>query len=47
MRYNQRPHLLNLLLTLWISTVICTPSQAENMALLSIGPRIGFVKKFP
>jgi len=47
MRYNQCPRLLNLLLTLWLSTVICTPSQAEDMALLSIGPRIGFGEKIP
>jgi hypothetical protein len=41
MRHNQRPHLLNLLLTLWLSTVICTPSLAGDIALLSIGPRVG------
>ena len=44
---NQRPRLLNLLLTIWISTVICTPSFAGDMALLSIGPRIGFGDKIP
>jgi Lipid A 3-O-deacylase (PagL) len=42
LRYNQRPRLLNLLLTLWLSTVICTPSLAGDIALLSIGPRVGF-----
>jgi hypothetical protein len=47
MRYNQRPRLLNLLFTLWLSTVICTPSLAGDMALLSIGPRIGFSGKTP
>ena len=42
MRYHQRPRLLHLIVTLWLSTVICTPSLAGDMALLSIGPRIGF-----
>jgi hypothetical protein len=47
MRYSQHPYLLLFILTLWISTVICTPSLAEDMALLSIGPRIGFSGKTP
>jgi hypothetical protein len=47
MRYSQRPRLLHLILTLWLSTIICTPSLAEDMALLSIGPRIGFGEKIP
>ena len=47
MRYSQHPYLLHFILTLWISTVICTPSLAEDMALLSIGPRIGFSGKSP
>jgi Lipid A 3-O-deacylase (PagL) len=47
MRFYQRPQLLNLLLTLWLSTAICTPSLAGDMALLSIGPRIGFGEKVP
>ena len=47
MRRFQRPRLLNLLLTLWLSTAICTPSLAGDMALLSIGPRIGFGEKTP
>jgi hypothetical protein len=47
MRYSQRPRLLHLILTLWFSTIICTPSLAEDMALLSIGPRIGFGEKIP
>ena len=47
MRYNQHPRLLILLLTLWLSTALCTPSLAEDMALLSIGPRIGFSGKTP
>lgn len=42
MRYHQRPRLLHLIVTLWLSTVICTPSLAGDMALQSIGPRIGF-----
>ena len=42
MRYHQRPRLLHLIFTLWFSTVIWTPSLAGDMALLSIGPRIGF-----
>jgi hypothetical protein len=47
MRYNQHPRLLNLLLTLWFSTVICTPSLAGDIALLSIGPRVGFSGETP
>lgn len=47
MRYIQRPLLLHLLLTLWLSTVICTPGFAGDMALLSIGPRVGFSQKTP
>jgi hypothetical protein len=47
MRYNKCSRLLNLLLILWISTVICMPSFAGDMALLSIGPRIGFSGKAP
>ena len=47
MRYYRHPRPLNLLLTLWLSTVICTPSLAGEMALLSIGPRIGFGEKVP
>jgi hypothetical protein len=47
MRYRQRPRLLYLLLTLWLSAVFCTPSLAEDIALLSIGPRIGFSTKTP
>ena len=47
MRRFQHSRLLNLLLALWLSTAICTPSLAEDMALLSIGPRIGFSEKIP
>jgi hypothetical protein len=47
MRYSQRPRLLHLILALCLSTVLCTPSLAEDMALLSIGPRIGFGEKVP
>ena len=47
MRHNQHPRFLILLLTLWLSAAICAPSLAEDMALLSIGPRIGFSGKTP
>jgi hypothetical protein len=47
MRYSQRPRLLYLILTLWLSTMICTPSLAGEMSLLSIGPRLGFGEKIP
>jgi hypothetical protein len=47
MRSSQRPHLLHLILTLWFSTVLCTPSLAGDIALLSIGPRVGFGEKIP
>jgi hypothetical protein len=47
MRFNQRPHLLHLILALWFSIMICTPSLAGDMALLSIGPRMGFGEKVP
>jgi hypothetical protein len=47
MRFCQHSRLLKLLLTLWLSTAICTPSLAGDMALLSIGPRIGFGEKIP
>jgi hypothetical protein len=43
----QHPQLLKLLLILCLSTAICTPSVAGDMALLSIGPRIGFGEKVP
>jgi len=47
MRHYRHPRLLNILLTIWLSTAICTPSLAGEMALLSIGPRIGFGEKIP
>jgi hypothetical protein len=47
MRDIRRPRLLHLILTLWLSRMICTPSLAGDMALLSIGPRIGFGEKIP
>ena len=47
MRYYRLPRLLILLLALWLSTAICTPSFAGDIALLSIGPRIGFGEKVP
>ena len=42
MRYNLRPYLLHLILTLSLSAAFCTPSLAGDIALLSMGPRIGF-----
>ena len=47
MRHYRHPRLLSLLLTLWLSTAICIPSLAGDIALLSIGPRIGFGEKVP
>lgn len=47
MHKRQLPYLLPLFLILWCSTILCTPSLAEDMALLSIGPRIGFGGKTP
>lgn len=47
MHFYRHPQLLKLLLTLWLSTAICTPSFAGDIALLSIGPRIGFGEKVP
>ena len=47
MRDRRHPGLLPLLFILWISTALYTPSLAEDMALLSIGPRIGFSAKTP
>ena len=47
MRYYRLPRLLILLLAFWLSTAICTSSFAGDIALLSIGPRIGFGEKVP
>ncbi len=47
MRYNLRPYLLHLILTLSLATAFCTPSLAGDIALLSIGPRIGFSRDTP
>ena len=47
MQCYRHPNLLKLLLALCLSTAICTPSFAGDMALLSIGPRIGFGEKIP
>jgi hypothetical protein len=47
MRFYPHPRLLQLLLALWLSTAIYTPSLAGDMAFLSIGPRIGFGEKIP
>ena len=43
----QRPRLLLLIFTLGLFTSLCTSSLAGDMALLSIGPRIGFGEKIP
>jgi len=47
MRCNRYPYLRYLILILGLSTVLCTPCLAGDMALLSIGPRIGFGEKIP
>ena len=47
MRCYRHPRFLKLLFALWFSTAVCTPSFAGDMALLSIGPRIGFGEKIP
>ena len=47
MQCHRYPRLLKLLVAVWLSTAICTPSFAGDMALLSIGPRIGFGEKIP
>lgn len=47
MRNIQRPRLLHLIFTLGLFTSLCTSSLAGDMALLSIGPRIGFGEKVP
>ena len=47
MRHDLRPYLLPLILTLSLSTAFCTPSFAEGITLLSIGPRVGFGEKIP
>ncbi|MBI3807427.1 MAG: acyloxyacyl hydrolase [Nitrospirae bacterium] len=47
MRCYQYPRPLILLLALWFSAMICTPSLAGDITLLSIGPRIGFSEKTP
>jgi len=47
MRNIQRPRLLHLIFTLGLFTSLCASSLAGDMALLSIGPRIGFGEKVP
>src|SRR4249920_2672923 len=47
MRYNRRSYLLHLILVLSLSMAFCTPSFAEGITLLSIGPRVGFGEKIP
>lgn len=42
-----RSRWLNLIFTLGLSLLLCTPSLAENTTLLSIGPRFGFTGKAP
>jgi len=47
MHYNRRSYLLHLILVLSLSMAFCTPSFAEGITLLSIGPRVGFGEKIP
>jgi len=47
MRHIRASRLLHLLSIFWLSTIICTPSFAEDTTLLSIGPRMGFSGKTP
>ena len=47
MRCLSRPRLVHLLLTLCLSAAICTPSFADDITLVSIGPRMGFSGKTP
>ena len=47
MRHLLRPRLVHLLLTLCLSATICTPSLADDITLVSIGPRMGFSGKTP
>jgi hypothetical protein len=43
----QPSRLLYLILLTWLSTMICTPSLADDVTLVSIGPRMGFSGKTP
>ncbi len=47
MRDNRCPYLLQLILTLLLPTAFWTPSFAGDIALLSIGPRIGLSRDTP
>lgn len=47
MRYKRRSYLLPLILTPSFSTAFCVPSLAGDIALLSIGPRIGLSRETP
>ena len=47
MRCYRCPYLLPLLLALCLSSTICTTTFAGDVALLSIGPRVGFGEKIP
>ena len=47
MRDNRCPYLLQLILTLLLFTAFWTPSFAGDIALLSIGPRIGHTRDTP
>ncbi|MEP6958849.1 MAG: acyloxyacyl hydrolase [Nitrospirota bacterium] len=43
----QPSRLLYLILLTWLSAMICTPSLADDVTLVSIGPRMGFSGKTP
>jgi hypothetical protein len=47
MHYLSHSRLVQLLLTLCLSTAICTPCFANDITLVSIGPRMGFSGKTP
>jgi hypothetical protein len=47
MQCHRYSRLLCLLFALWLSAAMCTPSLAGDIALLSIGPRVGFGEKVP
>lgn len=47
MSRNHRSRLLNLIIIFGLATLPCSPSVAEDTALISIGPRIGFSGNSP
>ena len=47
MHYLSRPRFVHLLFTLCLAAAICTPSFANDITLVSIGPRMGFSGKTP